>query len=265
VFRGARSGMNLSEQQEGLEASTCWSDGTRAGRYDRQENRAFYQAALAKLLEGAPALVGQGVDLGCGTGFSTELLVAHYPAVRWQGIDIAGPMLELARRKPGLASATFRVASAESLPLADASVNAVVANLSWHWFGEVAGREVRRVLRPGGWLLAAVPLRLFSGASGNRALARALLAGRRNFARRASQGLRFEAARALLPGPVRVARHQLYVGRESFASGRDLLATLDSRGALAAVFGDHPPSVLPGPTPLEFSWPLALVHLQVPG
>jgi len=256
--------MTSSEQRGGSDASGCWSDGRRAESYDRPENRAFYQAALAKLLEGAPALAGKGVDLGCGTGFSTELLVASYPAMAWQGIDIARPMLELARRKRGLAAATFRLASAESLPLADASVDTVVANLSWHWFGAGAGREVRRVLRPGGWLLAAVPLRLFSGASGNRALARVLLAGRRSFVRRPSQGLRFEAARSLLPGPLRVGRHELYVGRESFANGRDLLAVLDSRGALAAIFGDHPPDVLDGPAPLEFSWPLALVHLQVP-
>jgi SAM-dependent methyltransferase len=173
-------------------------------------------------------------------------------------------MLELARAKPGLSRVSFRLASAEALPLADASLDAVVANLSWHWFGEAARREVRRVLRPGGWLLAAVPLRLYSGASGNRALARALLASRRNFASRTSQGLRFEAARALLPEPVRVARHELHIGRESFAHGQELLETLESRGALAAIFGEHSPHTLDGSGPLEFSWPLALVQLQVP-
>jgi SAM-dependent methyltransferase len=257
--------VTLSEQQEFGRAGSCWSADGRAEKYDRQENRCFYQAALTKLLEGAPALVGRGIDLGCGTGFSTELLVARYPGVAWQGVDVAAPMVDLARRKAGLASASFRVASAESLPLADASLDAVVANLSWHWFAEAAGSEVRRVLRPGGWLLAAVPLRLFSGASGNRAVARALLAGRRDFASRASQGLRFEAARALLPQPVRVARHELFIGRESFANGRELLDTLESRGALAAIFGDHPPRALDRSGPLEFTWPLALVHLQALG
>jgi SAM-dependent methyltransferase len=257
--------MGRSEQPSGSASPACWSDSLRAEKYDRQGNRLFYQEVLSKLLEGAPALVGRGVDLGCGTGFSTELLVSRYPEVTWQGIDISAPMLGLALRKPGLAAATFRRAAAESLPIADGSVDAVVASLSWHWFGELAGREVRRVLRPGGWLFATVPLRLFSGASGNRALARALLARRRDFVARASQGLRFEATRALVPGPVRVARHQLHVGRETFADGRELLEVLDSRGALAAIFGDHPPDSIDGPGPLEFAWPLALVHLQVPG
>jgi SAM-dependent methyltransferase len=257
--------MGPSVQQGSSDTAACWSDGVRAARYDRQGNRAFYQAALSKLLEGAPALAGQGVDLGCGTGFSTELLVARYPGVTWQGIDISAPMLGLAHKKPGLGAVTFRRAAAESLPVADASVDAVVASFSWHWFGEQAGREVRRVLRPGGWLLATVPLRLFSGASGNRALAKALLARRRDFVRTSQRGLRFEATRSLVPGSVRIARQELHVGRETFADGRELLDALDSRGALAAIFGDHPPDRIDGPEPLEFTWPFALVHLQVPG
>jgi SAM-dependent methyltransferase len=255
--------MGSPEPQERFDSVACWSEGVQAEEYDRQDNRAFYQAALAKLLEGAPPLVGQGLDLGCGTGFSTELLVAKYPGVIWQGIDIADAMLGLARRKPALAGIAFRRAAAESLPVADGSVDAVVANFSWHWFGEMAGREVRRALRPGGWLLATVPLRLVSRAAGNRALARALLAGRRRFACRTSQGFLLEATRSLVPGAVRIARHDLHIGRETFANGRELLDVLGSRGALAAIFGDYPPQAIDGPTPLEFTWPFALVHLQV--
>jgi SAM-dependent methyltransferase len=250
------------EQQPDGRASG-WSEDGRADRYDSRSNRAFYQSALATLLEGAPPLAGQGMDLGCGTGFATEVLVGKYPAVAWQGIDVAAGMLALARKKAGLAAVSFRQASAEALPLADASVDVVVANFSWHWFGPGAGAEVRRVLRPGGWLLATVPLRLFSGASGNRALARALLAQRHRFVQQSSQGLRFEATRALLPGPVRVARHALHLGREVFADGRELLTVLDGRGALSAIFGDRPPTTLDVRTPLDFTWPFALVHAQV--
>jgi SAM-dependent methyltransferase len=257
--------MAQPEENENSRATACWSDDLRADKYDRPGNRVFYQAALAALLDGAPAVAGQGVDLGCGTGFATEVLVARYPDVVWQGVDVADAMLSLARAKPGLAKVRFCHASAESLPLADASLDLVVANFSWHWFGEGAGREVRRVLRPGGWLLATVPLRRFSAASGNRALARALLADRHQFSHTSSQGLRFEAARSLLPGPVRVGRHELHIGRESFLDGGTLLDVLDSRGALTAIFGDHPPLTLEARSSLEFTWPFALVHLQVVG
>jgi SAM-dependent methyltransferase len=257
--------MARPKDDERSRTTPCWSDDLHADKYDSQANRAFYQAALAALLDGAPRLAGQGVDLGCGTGFATEVLLAEYPEVAWHGIDAADAMLGLARRKPQLSSVTFYQASAEALPLADRSVDGVVANFSWHWFGEAAGREVRRVLRPGGWLLATVPLRLFSAASGNRALARALLSDRRQFAPKSSQGLRFEATRSLLPGAVHVGRHELRVGHETFADGREMLDVLDSRGALSAIFGDHPPATIATPSPLDFTWPFAIVHLQAVG
>jgi SAM-dependent methyltransferase len=226
-----------------------WSDDGRAEKYDSLDNRAFYQSALTMLLEGTSALAGQGIDLGCGTGFSTELLVAKHPAVAWQGVDVSPNML----------------AVAEALPFATGSMDVVVANFSWHWFGERAGAEVRRVLRPGGRLLATVPLRLFSKAPGNRALAKVLLADRHRFAERPSQGLRFQATRSLLPGALQVVRHELHVGREVFSDGKELLRVLDGRGALSAIFGDSAPKTLEVTSPLEFTWPFAIVHLRVVG
>lgn len=247
-----------------------WSDGGHARRYDRPGNRSFYQSALTALLDGAPGLAGRGLDLGCGTGFATELLVSRYPGVDWLGIDAAASMLAVARAKPGLARVGFAMATAESLPLAAHSLDVVVANFSWHWFGPAAAHEVRRVLRPGGWLLATVPLRAFSAAAGNHALARAVLAQRRTFQPRASQGLRFSATAALLPGSVRLAKHELRIARERFTDAAALLDALDSRGALRAIFGDGPIDLgkVPmgsAPVQLDYTWPFALVHLQVRG
>jgi hypothetical protein len=119
------------------------------------------------------------------------------------------------------------------------------------------------VLRPGGWLLASVPLRQFSRAAGNRALAQAVLAGRSQFARSLSQGLRFEDVSTLLPGSVRVARHTLVVVKEQFADGRALRHVLEGRGALAAIFGDYPPTTIEVPSPVDFEWPFAVLHAQV--
>ena len=177
-----------------------WPGFVRAERYDDAVNRAFYRAAVARLFEKAPQLSGRGLDLGCGTGFSLEELAARAPDVAWIGADCSRRMLELARSKPELRAALLCEARAEALPFADKSFDVVVANFSWHWFGKEAGREVRRVLRPGGWFLACLPLRRFSGAVGNRALARALLAGRSHFVRRPSQGFRFDDVPAALPG-----------------------------------------------------------------
>jgi SAM-dependent methyltransferase len=243
--------------------SDGWSDQARAERYDRDVNRRFYRAILGELLERAPELRGQGLDLGCGTGFSTEMLAARLPGVTWRAADCSAAMLARARRKPSLRQVEWCQARAEALPMPDGSLDVVVANFSWHWFGEGAGREIRRVLRSGGWLLASVPLRRRSMARGNRALARALLARRRGYSPRPTQGLRFAEVPDLLPGPVTVARHQVAIERERFADGDELLDVLSSRGALAAIFGDRAPASIDVAGPVDFEWPFAVLHARV--
>jgi SAM-dependent methyltransferase len=238
-----------------------WSGGARAARYDVEVNRAFYRETLAHLLEGAPTLAGRGLDLGCGTGLSIEALLKKAPDVMWSGVDCSRDMLALARRKPALRKVVLVEARAEALPFPDASFDVVVANFSWHWFGQAVGQEVRRVLRPAGWLLATLPLRRLSSASGNRALAQVLLADRRHYVRRTSQGYRFEEVPNLMPG--HLARHELVVVRERFADSQVLREVLESRGALAAIFGVQPPVKIEAPSPVDFEWPFAVLHKQV--
>ena len=93
-------------------------------------------------------------------------------------------------------------------------------------------------------------------------LARELLVARHRFVPRASQGFRVAELPALLPPPARVARQALFVESEQFADGRELLDVLDSRGALAAIFGANPPTEIPASGPVDFAWPFAVVHLQ---
>jgi SAM-dependent methyltransferase len=215
-----------------------WSDDERARRYDSVENRLFYQALLGGLVAGAgPFSRGRGLDLGCGTGFATEGLLQAFPDVAWQGVDVSAPMLARAADKPGLAAVSLRHAAAEALPYAAGSFDVVVSNFSWHWFRPAAADEVLRVLRPGGWLLVSAPVRHFSRAQGNRWLARGLHADRRNFRRLTSQGLRIEDMASLLPGEMRTHRLESVAIEERFADASALLATLESRGSLHAIFG----------------------------
>ncbi len=90
------------------------------------------------------------LDVGCGTGRLLRKARALYPSAQLVGIDPAQGMVEIARDQ--LPSATIYLAAAESLPLADCSVDVVLSSISFHhWSDQIAAlREIRRVLRAGG-------------------------------------------------------------------------------------------------------------------
>jgi hypothetical protein len=47
---------------------------------------------------------------------------------------------------------------------------------------------------------------------------------------------------------------------ERFADSQVLREVLESRGALAAIFGDQPPVKIEAPSPVDFEWPFAVLH-----
>jgi malonyl-CoA O-methyltransferase len=93
------------------------------------------------------------LDAGSGTGFGTAVLRGRYPAVPVVELDIAHAMVCLSRAKHG---GPFGVCGdIERLPLAAQSFDLVFSSLALQWavHPERAFAELRRVLRPGGWLL----------------------------------------------------------------------------------------------------------------
>ena len=87
------------------------------------------------------------LDLAAGTGKLTRQLVALGANVIAVEPD-AGMRATFARVVPGV---EMLAGSAEAIPLADASVDAVFVGQAFHWFrAEAALAEMHRVLRPGG-------------------------------------------------------------------------------------------------------------------
>ncbi|MFC6237068.1 class I SAM-dependent methyltransferase [Longivirga aurantiaca] len=122
------------------------SFGASADRYDAL--RPGYPAyALVWGLHGATRTVRDVADVGAGTGLLTRSLVDLGLDVRAYEPD-AGMLEQLGAALPGVLRAQ---APAESLPLPDASLDAVTAAQAWHWFdAPAAAAEFTRVLRPGG-------------------------------------------------------------------------------------------------------------------
>jgi ubiquinone/menaquinone biosynthesis C-methylase UbiE len=95
-------------------------------------------------------------DIGCGPGTAARRAARRGASV--VGVDPAPVMLRLARLLTRRSTRTVRYAegSAEALPLPDASVSVAWSIASvHHWADLDAGlQEVRRVLKPGGRLVA---------------------------------------------------------------------------------------------------------------
>ena len=119
------------------------SFGTAAERYDLY--RPTYAAdAVVWALGQRPSRV---VDLGAGTGILTRLLrnLGH-DVVAVEPDDLM--RARLVEVSPGVEAIAGQ---AEAIPLADESVDAVVAGQSYHWFDQSrAHPEIARVIRPGG-------------------------------------------------------------------------------------------------------------------
>lgn len=118
-----------------------------APAYERSRP-SYPEAAIAWLQDRLGLAAGKVVlDLAAGTGKLTRQLVplgAEVLAVE----PLPEMRAELARVVPGV---TAMQGTAETIPLPDASVDAVTVGQAFHWFdAPVAVGEIHRVLRPGG-------------------------------------------------------------------------------------------------------------------
>lgn len=91
------------------------------------------------------------VDLGCGTGFFTQVLSDKFPRSQIIGLDIANGMLDFAQTQYH-GSIQWVCADAEALPFSDNSVNLIFSSLAIQWCENLQRtlKEIKRVLQPGG-------------------------------------------------------------------------------------------------------------------
>lgn len=127
-----------------------------ADSYDRFMGR-FSRPLAQVFADRSDVRAGQrALDVGCGPGALTEVLIERLGLDHVEAVDPSPPFVAaVAERFPGL---TVREGTAEHLPHADASFDLCLAQLVVHFMPDsVAGlTQMARVTRPGGTVAAAV-------------------------------------------------------------------------------------------------------------
>ncbi|XP_064643328.1 putative methyltransferase DDB_G0268948 isoform X2 [Lineus longissimus] len=118
--------------------------------------RPSYPAELLKTIldflgEKHPPPYRHAVDVGCGTGQSTQYLAGSFQQVT--GADVSEAQIEEANKNEKISNVTYKVGMDSSIPCDDNSVDLVTAAQAAHWFDfDKFYAEVDRILRPNGCL-----------------------------------------------------------------------------------------------------------------
>ena len=126
-----------------------WADGDRYEPYVGRWSRRVAQAFLDWL---AVPQDRDWLDVGCGTGALSGTILERVSPRTLTGVDPAPGLVEYSKARLGSERARFEIGDAQSLPLAGASVDAVVSGLVLNFVPQPARAmaEMRRVARPGG-------------------------------------------------------------------------------------------------------------------
>lgn len=139
------------------ERAPRWDAAAERDRHSRSRDKELARTVSALRLQPGQRLL----DAGCGTGQWAIGFARH--GVRVTAVDLSGSVLALAMahaaEEPALPPIEWRTGDLARLPEPFAVFHAVHCRAALHFVPDVpaALREFRRVLRPGGRLLASVP------------------------------------------------------------------------------------------------------------
>jgi SAM-dependent methyltransferase len=130
-----------------------FDDGAAYERYMGEWSRLAGETFLDWL---APKSGLRWLDVGCGNGAFTEMLVGRCAPASVHGIDPSEEQLAYARTRPAARVAQFRRGDAMALPFPDDTFDAAVMPLVIFFVPDPAGgvAEMARVVRPGGAVTA---------------------------------------------------------------------------------------------------------------
>jgi ubiquinone/menaquinone biosynthesis C-methylase UbiE len=117
------------------------------GRWSRALGGAFLEWL-------APPKGACWLDVGCGTGAFTQLLLDSCAPASVAAVDFSASQIDYARQRLPAGSVDFRVADAQALPFPDNTFDTIASGLVLNFIpdGARALSEMRRVCRPGGYV-----------------------------------------------------------------------------------------------------------------
>jgi len=135
------------------EPAIRFDDGAGYERYMGKWSQLVGEAFLGWL---APGRGWRWLDVGCGNGAFTELLVERCAPASVHGVDPAAGQIAYARSRPAARSAEFSLGDAMALPFADDSFDAAVMPLVLFFVPDPPKgvAEMARVVAPGGLVAA---------------------------------------------------------------------------------------------------------------
>src|SRR5262245_46102958 len=137
------------EQQSMAETPVAFDDAAAYDRYMGRWSKAIGEKFLTWL---DPPQDRHWLDVGCGTGAFTELILAQAAPKKIIGIDSSPSQVEHATRTVTAQQADFRIGTAIDLPFGVGEFDVVVSALVIHFVPDrpKAFREMLRVTKPGG-------------------------------------------------------------------------------------------------------------------
>lgn len=132
-----------------VHATVSFEDGSAYERFMGRWSRAI-GIEFVQWLEPKPGC--RWLEIGCGTGVLTEVLLDAVSPASLIAVDPATVQIDYARRRLAGRAADLRIADARNLPLSKGEFDFIVSALAFNFIPdrERAASEMRRVCRPGG-------------------------------------------------------------------------------------------------------------------
>ena len=129
--------------------------------YDSADGRNYhFHVRRNRVLELLPDKLGRVLDVGCGPGVMTEVVLER--GGTFDGVDLSPEMIDEAREKFGhFPNVNFKVGNIEAIDASDKSYDQLICMAVIEYLNtpERALFEIARVLKPGGIAIITVPKR----------------------------------------------------------------------------------------------------------